>query len=426
MTGRLFSGRIRWLLVACMFAISAVSFLDRVNISIAGSSIEHDFHLSHVQLGWVFSAFVLGYALFQAPGGRLADRFGPHKVIALGTFWWALFTSLTAFIPTGVAGMLAVLFATRFLLGLGEAVIYPACNRVVASWIPSQERGLANGWIFAGVGFGAGIAPPFSTYLLTHYGWRASFWGSALLGLTTATIWLLIARDRPQDHPWVGPAEAEYIAAGLPPKTATTAISWRSILRSRDVLAVTGSYFAYGYAAWIYFAWFFIYVSKVRGMDLKTSSRYAMLPFIAMAVGSTVGGWMSDRLTLRMGKRIGRCVFAAVAMALSAGFIAFAMLARNAQLASIVLAGGAGALYLSQSCFWSITADIAGNSAGSVSGVMNMGAQLGGAVTASLTPLIADQFGWPASFLTATALCVAGAAAWLLVDPSATLRTASR
>jgi ACS family glucarate transporter-like MFS transporter len=419
----MFPGRIRWVLVAWMFAISAVAYLDRVNISIAGGSIERDFHLTHVQLGWVFSAFALGYALFQAPGGRLADRFGPRKIIALGTIWWGVFTSLTAFVPAGIAGMLAVLLGVRFLLGVGEAVVYPACNRLVASWIPSQERGLANGWIFAGVGAGAGIAPPLVTYLLVHYGWRWSFWASALLGLAAGAIWLMIARDRPSDHPWVGPAEAAHIRAGLPEKTPAAAAPWLSILGSREVLAMAGSYFAYGYAAYIYFTWFFIYLSGVRGMDLKASAYYGMLPFIAMAVASPLGGWISDRLTRRRGKRVGRCLFAAAAMALSGCFISLAMLARNAQLASLILAGGAGALYLSQSSFWSVTADLAGSSAGSVSGVMNMGGQFGAVVTASLTPLIAAHFGWPASFLTATVLCLAGAAAWLLVDPSASLKT---
>jgi len=419
----LFRGRIRWVLVAWMFAISAVAYLDRVNISIAGSSIERDFHLTHVQLGWVFSAFVLGYALFQAPGGRLADRFGPRKIITLGAIWWGVFTSLTAFVPAGLTGMLAVLLGVRFLLGVGEAVVYPACSRLVASWIPSQERGLANGWIFAGVGAGAGIAPPLIAYVLTHYGWRWSFWVSALLGLAAGAIWLAIARDRPEDHPWVEPAEAAHIRSGLPEKTAAAAVPWRNILGSREVMAITGSYFAFGYAAYIYFSWFFIYLSGVRGMDLKASSYYGMLPFIAMALASPLGGWISDRLTRRRGKRLGRCVFAAAAMATSGCFISLAMLAENAQLASLVLAGGAGALYLSQSSFWSVTVDLAGNSAGSVSGVMNMGAQLGGAVTASLTPLIAAHFGWTASFLTATSLCIVGAAAWLLVDPTTSLKT---
>lgn len=420
----MFRGRVRWLLVAWMFVISAVAFLDRVNISIAGSSIERDFRLTHVQLGWVFSAFLLGYTLFQAPGGRLADRFGPRKIITLGTLWWGVFTALTACVPSGIAGMLAVLFGVRFLLGLGEAVVYPACNLMVASWIPSQERGLANGWIFAGVGAGAGITPPLITWLLVHYGWRWSFFASALLGLAAGAVWFVIARDHP---PSVGHASAcrssSSHSSSRPPAFRPPPVPWRTILRSREVLAMAASYFAYGYAAYIYFSWFFLYLSTVRGMDLKSSSYYSMLPFIAMAVASPLGGWVSDRLTERSGKRAGRCIFAAAAMALSGAFIAVAMLADNPRLASLILAGGAGALYLAQSSFWSVTADLAGSSSGSVSGVMNMGAQLGGVVTASLTPLIAAHFGWTASFLTATALCVAGAAAWLLVDPAASLKT---
>jgi ACS family glucarate transporter-like MFS transporter len=259
--------------------------------------------------------------------------------------------------------------------------------------------------------------------MLVHFGWRWAFRGCSLLGLVTAAVWLAIARDRPQDHPWVEPAEQEHIRSGLPQKAAVAAAPWRSIFGSREVLAVSGSYFAYGYTAYIYFTWFFIYLSKVRGMDLKTSAVFGMLPFLAMALGSTVGGWISDTLAKSFGKRVGRCVFGAATMALSGCFIALGMLARNPQLAALVLAGGAGTLYLSQSSFWSVSADLAGSSAGSVSGVMNMGGQLGGAATALLTPLIAVHFGWTASFLTTTALCLAGAAAWLLVDPAASLKT---
>jgi ACS family glucarate transporter-like MFS transporter len=424
MMKKLFRGKVRWALVAWMFVICSVAYLDRVNISVAGSSLKRDFHLTDVQLGWVFSAFLLGYAVFQAPGGRMSDRFGPRRVIAIGTVWWAAFTALTSFVPAGVAGMLAVLIGVRFLLGLGEAVILPAFNRVVAFWIPSQERGRANGWIFAGIGAGSGLAPPLSTWLLLNYGWRWSFRGCALLGLATAAVWLLIARNRPQDHPWVEEAEAEHIRSGLPQKAAAAvAASWSCILGSRHVWAITASYFAYGYGVYIYFTWFFIYLSKVRGMDLKHTAYYGMLPFLAMAVGSTFGGWLSDRLTKRLGKRVGRCLFGAAAMALSGCFIALAMLAESPQLAAVVLAGGAGTLYLAQSVFWSVSADLAGSSAGSVSGVMNMGAQVGGASTALLTPLIAGHFGWSASFLATTAMCLVGAAAWLLVDPSATLKT---
>ena len=140
----IFKRRVRWVLIFWILAISAVSFLDRVNISIAGPSIEREFHLDHIQLGWVFSAWVVGYALFQAPSGRLADRFGPRRILFWGTVWWALFTPLTALVPAKIVGSLAILVLVRFLLGVGESVVYPASNRLVAAWIPSQERGLAN------------------------------------------------------------------------------------------------------------------------------------------------------------------------------------------------------------------------------------------------------------------------------------------
>jgi len=142
-----------------------------------------------------------------------------------------------------------------------------------------------------------------------------------------------------------------------------------------------------------------------------------MLPFLAMALGSLLGGWISDRLTRGWGKRVGRCGLAVVGIGLAAVFIALGTQVASAQLASVVLAGGAGALYLSQSSFWSVTADIGGKSAGSVSGIMNMGGQIGGALTASLTPVIAKHFGWTTSFLVAAALCAVGSLAWLLVHP---------
>jgi MFS transporter, ACS family, glucarate transporter len=417
----LLRGRVRWVLIFWMFVISAIAYLDRVNISIAGRSIQEEFHLDNIRLGWVFSAFVLGYALFQAPGGRLADRFGPRKVLALGTVWWGVFTALTALVPSSIASALVVMLAVRLFLGLGEAVVYPASNRLVASWIPSQERGLANGLIFAGVGIGAGVTPPLITYVLVNYGWRWSFWVSALIGFAAGVVWVLLARDKPEDHPWTSAEEAAHIRSGLPASSsgpgAQKVLRWRTILGSRDVLAVTLSYSCYGYVAYIFFTWFFIYLNAVRGLDLKSSSYYGMLPFIAMAVTSPTGGWISDRLTRRYGKRIGRGAIASFGLAMAGVFLLIGPQEQDARLASIVLAGGAGALYLSQSSFWSITADIAGRSAGSVSGVMNTGNQLAGALTASLTPFLAREFGWTTAFLVAAGCCMVAALCWLFVDP---------
>lgn len=416
-----FATRIRWVLILWMFVISAIAYLDRVNISIAGPAIQSEFHLDNIHLGWIFSAFVLGYALFQAPGGWLADKLGARNVLALGVLWWGVFTALITFLPAGMAGLVAMLIGVRFCLGMGEAVVYPATNCIVARWIPHSERGVANGIIFCGVGFGAGITPPLITYLLQNYGWREAFWASAVLGIGAGAVWFAIARDSPRAHPWILPEERSLIesslAAASAARPAEARLNWRAIAGNRHILLVTFSYFCYGYAAYIFFSWFFIYLSKVRGLNLRESSYYTMMPFLAMAGGSLLGGWISDRLTKSHGPRVGRCGVAIFGIGLSAIFIGLSTQVASAQLASVVLAGGAGALYISQSSFWSVSAAIGKGSAGTVSGIMNMGGQIGGALTASLTPAIAKELSWNASFLVAAALCVLGALAWIPVNP---------
>jgi ACS family glucarate transporter-like MFS transporter len=426
----------RWFLVLWLFVLSAVAFLDRVNISIAGSSIAADYGLTNSQLGYVFSSFLLGYALFQTAGGWLSDRLGPRRVLTVGVVWWGIFTALTAIVPSQLRGALLFFVAIRFLLGAGEAVIYPASNQFVSWWIPTQERGIANGIIFAGVGVGAGITPPAISYVMYHYGWRSSFWMSAIIGLAAGLVWLLIARDKPEDHPSVTTAELQFIQSGRtlsssqavpgvtiswPQSNIANSLPWSTILQSKNVWAVTFSYFCYGYIAWIFFSWFYIYLAKVRGLNLKASAFYATLPFLAMAICCPLGGAIADRVTLWRGKRVGRCGIAVLAMAMTALFLLLGSRVASARLASVVLAGGAGALYLSQSSFWSVTADIGAASSGSVSGFMNMGAQLGGAVTASLTPAVAARYGWTASFYVAAVLAALGAVAWLAVNPDRSL-----
>ncbi len=412
---------VRWFLVFWLFILSAVSYLDRVNISIAGGSIAEAYHLSDVQLGQVFSAMLVGYALFQTVGGRLADRFGPRRVLAAGVVWWGIFTALTAMVPANIAAALLIFVAVRFLLGAGEAVIYPSANQFVARWIPTTERGIANGWIFAGVGAGAGLTPLIVTYIMVHYGWRSSCWVCSNNGIAVGVVWFFKASETTAEHPGVAASELALIRSGLTqPESKNdlkTLVPWSRVIQSKDVLAVTLSYFCYGYVAWIFFSWFYRYLAKVRGLDLKASAFYTMLPFLAMLVCCLLGGTINDRLTKQLGPRVGRCGLAAFAISVAGIFIALGSQVQSARLASVVLAGGAGALYLSQSSFWSVTADIAGASAGSVSGFMNMGNQIGAALTASLTPWIAARFGWTTSFLVAAALCLVGALSWLVVDP---------
>jgi MFS transporter, ACS family, glucarate transporter len=415
---------VRWFLVFWLFILSAVSFLDRVNISVASSAIATEYHLSDVQLGWVFGAFLWGYALFQTFGGWLADRLGPRRVLTAGVVWWGVFTALTAAVSPALGGAVFFFVLVRFLLGAGEAIIFPASNQFVSRWIPTQERGFANGLIFAGVGAGAGSAPAIVTYIMVHYGWRWSFWLSALLGLLVGLVWFLTARDTPEQDHSVSASELQHIQNGrtVPPsETTATTLPWSVILKSKEVWLVTLSYFCFGYVAWIFFSWFHRYLFKVRGLDLKSSAFYSTLPPLAMVACSLLGGVINDKLTKSHGKRVGRCGIAAFALFLTAVLLVLGSQSVSTQLASLVLAGGAGALYLSQSSYWSVTTDIAGAHAGSTSGFMNMGAQLGGLVTAVLTPVIALHLGWTYPFLFAAILSALGAVAWLLVDPERNL-----
>jgi ACS family glucarate transporter-like MFS transporter len=360
----------------------------------------------------------------QTRGGWLADNFGPRYVLTIGVAWWGIFTALTASLSSQIVGALVYLFLIRLLLGAGEAIIYPASNRFVSQWIPSQERGLANGLIFAGVGAGTAIAPIFVTYLMIHYGWRSSFWASAVLGLIVGTVWYVFARDIPEEHPRVSKAELSYIQKFRTTNSDSTpekGAGWMQIARNRNVLAVTASYFCFGYVAWIFFSWFYIYLAKVRGLDLKTSAFYSTLPPIAIVICSLGGGIISDSLTKTYGKRIGRCAVACVALLMAAIILIVGSRVANAPLASVVLSAGAGALYIAQSSYWSITADIGSKSSGLVSGFMNMGGQFGGALTASLTPIIAEHYGWTSSFLAAAILSALGGFAWLLVEPERSL-----
>jgi ACS family glucarate transporter-like MFS transporter len=421
---------IRYLLVLWLFVMSAVAYLDRTNISIAGVHIGREFGVDNTHLGWVFSAFLIGYAAFQVPAGLLARWLGPRRVLSLGLAWCSVCAVLMALVPSTARGALLLLALVRFALGAGEAAMYPAASQFVERWFPVGERGKANGLIFAGIGIGAGLTPPLVTAIILRHGWRASFWFSAGADALVCVVWYLAARDTPEKHPLVGSAERALIAEqrslpspsmmpGDSARGGKPSIPWARIFTSRAVFALTSSYFAFGYVAWMFFAWFYIYMAQVRGLNLKASAAFSMLPFIAMTIGCLGGGAAGDWIAARRGLRMGRCLLPALSLAVTAVLLVLGSRAHSPAAAGVILACGAGVLYISQSGFWAVTADIAGENVGVVSGIMNMGGQAGGACTASLTPLIAAHFGWEMSFVTAASIAALGAVAWLAIDPIA-------
>jgi len=418
--------RVRYLLIMLIFVVSAVVYIDRSNISIAGTYLAADYHISKIQLGWVFSAFLLGYAAFQVPAGWIVGKLGPRKTLTLGLIWWSVLSVATALVPPTMAGSLWVLIAVRFILGLGESVAYPSANQFIAAWFPSHERGKANGWVFGGVGFGSGTAPPLVAFIVYNWGWHSVFYVSAAIGLAIAVVWYKVARDTPAEHSRVTAAEKAHIMADMPLKVEgkMPAVPWATIFTSKDVWGAALAYIAFCYVAFIFHTWFFIYLKDARGLDLKSSALFGMLPFIAMTTCCLLGGVISDWLVKHYGQYVGRSLWGAFTLFLAAVFLVVGSHAQDTTVAVLVLAGGAGACYLGQATYWAFAADYGGPYTGVISGLINMAGQISGAATASLTPLFAEWYGWEYAFYIAAGVCFVCMFPWFIVNPNRRLHVA--
>lgn len=432
----------RWIILALLLLISIVTYIDRVNISVTARQMMPALGLTDVQMGHVFSAFVLGYALFQVPGGWLGDRWGPRTVLALAVLWWSIFTAATALAPTmwitSIVGILGSLILVRFFIGVGEAAALPNFNRTVANWLPPDERGFGMGLTIGGIGIGSALTPPVTAWIMVNYGWQTAFYAAGVLGIGVALLWWWYATDDPRQHPWVNDAEARLIAgaevasesretrisASLPdndPARSNSArdrsIPWNAMFRTPSVWWLVVSYTCLGYVAYIYLSWFYLYLVTVRGFGELHGAFYASAPFLAMTLFCPLGGWVTDRLAHSYGVNLGRSSVGATGMILAALSIVIGANVDAPLLAIGLLSVGAGWLYFTVGAFWASTTDLSRPHAGTLSGIMNTGANLGGTLSPTLTPWLADQFGWAFALGCAAVIAGLGGCLWLWIRP---------
>lgn len=412
---------VRWRLLALLFAISVVTYVDRVNISVTARQMMPALGLTDQQMGYVFSAFVVGYALCQVPGGWLGDRWGARRVLAGAVIWWSVWTALTATAPAiGVAsgvGVLSALIAVRFFLGIGESAALPNFTRAVADWLPQKEQALGIGVAIGGIGVGAALTPPLSAWIMVNWRWQTVFYLSAGLGLVVALLWYWYARDHPRDHPRINSAELRDILEGRPASASHGTTPWRRILRTPTVWWLVGSYACLGYVAYVYMSWFYLYLVNVRGFGELRGAAFATAPFLAMLVGCPIGGWLTDRLTLPLGVTKARCLTGMGGMGLSGASIALGAWVDHPLPAVLWLSFGAGCLYFTVGAYWSSTVHLAPPYAGTLSGLMNTGANLGGSLSPTLTPWLADQFGWAVALGAAAGAACLGGLLWWWIRP---------
>jgi MFS family permease len=394
-------------------AAMAVAYLDRVCISTAAPSIKADLALSDAQMGYVFSAFTLAYALFEVPSGWLADRFGARVMLTRIVLWWSAMTA-----ATGAATGFASLVALRWLFGMGEAGVLPSLTRAYGRWLPVRERGRAFGLTLMAAALGGAATQPIVVALLERMSWRHAFPVFASVGVVWAAAWFWWFRDDPHAHPAVN--RAELAAIGSDPPAAHPRVPWARLVRSRGMLALCAMYFGAIYGWYFYLTWLPTYLLRARGFDLHAVGWLAALPMLGIAAGSLVGGTVTDYLGRRFGARAGLRAPGLVGLPLAALAIGAAIATPDGETAAYCLAAAAGLAALGVAPAWAVCLAVGGRHAGVVSGAMNTFGNLGGVMSPIVVGWCLDAWGsWETPLYTVAALYVFAAVCWLGIDPLA-------
>ena len=410
--------------------VTMLTYLDRLNLSIAGKPIQDEFSLSTQTMGWIFSAFLLGYALLQVPGGWAGDRFGPRKVMTGAILGWSLFTAATAIAPElpfakwfGVVGSFLVF---RFLVGVGEAASSPNNNKIVSAWMGSTHRGLGASFTIIGIGIGGAMTPPLIAAVMQRWGWRSTFYAAGAVGIFIAMLWRWYVTDSPNQHPHVNAAELAIIRGDSVTKPEAKAKAkarppWREMLKSRSIWGLVLGYMCQGFPIYFYHTWFFIYLVRVRHLSITHSSFWGTTPYLAIAALAPLGGLYSDAACRRFGKRLGRNFAVWTGMGLSAALLWLGSNTTNTGASILLLALGGGFNMFAAATFWATCIDLSERYTGSVSGLMNTFGNLGGWLSPIVTAYLATHYGWSRALLCAAVVTVASGALFSFVDASRSL-----
>lgn len=412
----------RWYILVLISLMYLITYLDRVNISTAAPIISKEFGFDKITMGVIFSAFAWAYAMFQVPGGWLGDRFGARNVLTVIVGYWSAMTA-----ATGLASGATSFMVLRFLFGMGEAGAFPGATRAMQLWYPRHERGFVQGVTHSASRLGAAIAPPIVVLIMTTLGWRSVFYICGVVGILWSTLWYFAYRNLPEEHALVNEAELKYIRgvdeqgnAKLVNVARNPKVPWGMMLRSPNMWAIMLAYFTYVYCLWIFLSWLPSYLFEFRHFTLLKVGFLASLPLIAGVVGDTVGGLATDWLFAKTGNvKFSRRVVAITGMLGCAAFIVPAALTEHAYTAVYCLTASMLFLECTIGPSWAVPMDIGGEVSGTVSGMMNMAGNIGGALSPIVFGVLVQFGSWQAPFIVAASLLVVGAAIWgFWIDPS--------
>jgi MFS transporter, ACS family, glucarate transporter len=402
-----------WSIVAMLCATATAGYICRVNVSTAAPLLMKEFGLSQIEMGRIFSAFLLGYALFQIPSGALADRFGARRILSLIAWLCFIITVLQTVVGWGpfqstAAVALIGFMIFRFLTGITASPTYPGSAQGVSKWVLPQYQGRANGIVIASIGLGSALAPPLVSNLMVKFGWRPALIVSAIPALIIAMIWMKVKE----------PPHAKYFTdAPDTVKLSAPSVS-KGKVNSLSFYLLTISYTLQGYVGYIFVSWFYLYLVQERHFGLLSGAWMSSLPWILSIISIPLGGLISDRLAAgRSGPVWGRRIVPLTGMALSGILISIGAHTGSAVMAAISLAFATALILCVEGPFWAMMMRIAGNKSGTAGGVMNMGSNIGGLISPALTPVIASWIGWENALHIAAGLAVTGSLLWFWIKP---------
>jgi MFS family permease len=365
-------------------------------------------HLSETQMGGIYSAFTFSYGLLMIPGGRLADRFGPRRVLTVMGLGAAAFTGLTALGGRPLfgfwLGVLPSFLLIRLGLGVVTAPLYPSCAVTNSRWTPPTQRSRIWGWVASGSGIGGALAPLFFTRMIDLYGWRGSFVISAVVTGILGVIWYYYVDDWPAD------AQTRLVSR---PKEHTP---WRNMFGNRHLMLLTFSYMTTNYFEYIFFYWLFYYFAQIRHASARESAIFSAVIWMAWAIMTPIGGWISDRLVMRNGLKNGRRVMPMLSLTVAAILLVVAINVTETVPMVMLLFVTLGLAAATDGPYWVSSSDLGGKHVGAAGGILNTGANIGGFLAPIMTPFLASRAGWSWALYAGSLVALVGVLLWCFID----------
>lgn len=400
-------------MLALLCSLTALTYLDRICISIVGVRIKSDLHLSNEQFGWVLAAFALAYALFEIPSGMLGDRVGPRKLFMRIVIWWSIFTMFT-----GLVNGLIALLVIRFLFGVGESGTYPNSILVVSRWFPVSETGKALSWVGIGSQIGAGIAPLIIVPIAAAYGWRAPFFVIGFIGFIWVGICHTWFRDFPAQMKTMPAPEKKMLESSCRHNDRQQLVPWKLILRNSTLWPLMGMYFCCQWANYFFIAWMPVYLQEGRGFSESSMKEITSVLFMVGISGFLAGGAAGDWLLKRKGLKKGRRLTGMIGLGACGFLLWMAAVSSSNSITAACLIGANFSFSFGVMVSYAVCADIGRNNAGTVTGAMNFFGQMGAFSLALIFGKIVQathHFDYPLYVL--AIVLFTGCLLWLAIDP---------